>query len=177
MIKFSRKWAMPNGETFSIKPIAGFIQRHLKRGMVSIDPFARDCDLADYTNDLNPKTKADQHDDALDWLSWLVQDNIKTDLVLFDPPYSLRQTKELYQSIGIEKLAMDDTQRLGRWTKEKDVMAELVAEGGVVLSFGWNTIGMGKKRGFEIIEIMLVSHGGAHNDTICMAERKVKGLF
>jgi hypothetical protein len=31
---------------------------------------------------------------------------------------------------------------------------------------------MGKKHGFEIIEVMLVAHGGAHNDTICMAERK-----
>jgi hypothetical protein len=72
---------------------------------------------------------------------------------------------------------MSDTQRLGCWTKERDVIAELMGDGGVVLSFGWNTIGMGKKRGFEIVEIMLVSHGGAHNDTICLAERKSKGLF
>lgn len=44
----------------------------------------------------------------------------------------------------------------------------------IVLSFGWNTVGMGKNRGFEIIEIMLVCHGGAHNDTICLAEKRTQ---
>lgn len=32
---------------------------------------------------------------------------------------------------------------------------------------------MGKERGFEILEILLVCHGGAHNDTICLAERRI----
>jgi len=85
--------------------------------------------------------------------------------------------KEIYQGIGIDKLSMTDTQRLGRWTKEKHLLDELLNEKGIVLSFGWNTLGMGKMRGFEIIEIMLVSHGGAHNDTICMAERRSEGLI
>jgi hypothetical protein len=49
----------------------------------------------------------------------------------------------------------------------------VLLDNGIVLSFGWNTVGMGKKRGFEILEIMLVCHGGAHNDTICMAERRI----
>lgn len=44
--------------------------------------------------------------------------------------------------------------------------------GGEVLSFGWNSVGMGKSRGFEIVEIMLVSHGGMHNDTIYVREVK-----
>ena len=42
----------------------------------------------------------------------------------------------------------------------------------VVLSFGWNSTGMGS--GFEPVEIMLVAHGGAHNDTICFAEKMVE---
>ena len=43
-----------------------------------------------------------------------------------------------------------------------------------MLSFGWNSGGIGKSLGFEIIEILLVAHGGAHNDTICTVERKLK---
>ena len=31
---------------------------------------------------------------------------------------------------------------------------------------------MGTGRGYELVEVMLVAHGGAHNDTICIAERK-----
>lgn len=40
---------------------------------------------------------------------------------------------------------------------------------------------MGQKYGMEIIELLLVAHGGAHNDTIVTVERKVEtaqtGLF
>lgn len=32
-------------------------------------------------------------------------------------------------------------------------------------------MGIGKL--YKIEEILLVCHGGAHNDTICMAERKI----
>lgn len=42
-----------------------------------------------------------------------------------------------------------------------------------MLSFGWNSVGMGRKHSFEIVEILMVCHGGMHNDTICVAERKV----
>ena len=143
---------MPDSETFNIEPIGKFIHKYMNNGQVSIDPFARNCTLATYTNDLNPKTTAGSHEDVLVWLERLLQDGIKPDIVLFDPPYSLRQMKEMYQGIGIDKLSMDDTQRLGHWKKEKDVIAELGPE--IVLSFGWNSGGMGKGRGFEIIEIM-----------------------
>jgi hypothetical protein len=32
---------------------------------------------------------------------------------------------------------------------------------------------MGKGRGYEMLEVMMVSHGGAHNDTLCIAEIKL----
>ena len=46
-----------------------------------------------------------------------------------------------------------------------------------MISFGWNSIGFGKNRGFEIIEILLVAHGGTKNDTIVTVERKTNNLF
>jgi hypothetical protein len=41
--------------------------------------------------------------------------------------------------------------------------SNLIPKNGICISFGWNSTGLGKKRGFEIIEILL----GLHNDTIC----------
>ena len=55
----------------------------------------------------------------------------------------------------------------------RDALDPLIVAGGVVLSFGWHSNGMGRNRGYETEEILLVRHGGAHNDTICLAERKV----
>ncbi|GAH81276.1 unnamed protein product [marine sediment metagenome] len=51
-------------------------------------------------------------------------------------------------------------------------MAKKIKKGGIVISFGWNSGGFGKNREFEIKEILLVAHGGNHNDTICVVEVK-----
>lgn len=53
-------------------------------------------------------------------------------------------------------------------------IARVIKPNGLCLSFGWSTNGLGKKRGFEIIEILLVAHGGNHNDTIVTIEKKVQ---
>ncbi len=55
----------------------------------------------------------------------------------------------------------------------KDQMAIITKPNGVVISFGWNSNGMGLSRGFEIEKILIVAHGGPHNDTIVMKERRV----
>ena len=60
-MKMSRVWAMPSGDTFSIPPIGDFVQRYLDVANVSIDPFARNTNLATHTNDLNPDTTAAYH--------------------------------------------------------------------------------------------------------------------
>lgn len=163
---------MPNSDTFSINPIEMFVKKYLENSQISIDPFARNSQLCTYTNDLNPNTKAQCHMDALNFLDYLKSISIKADLTIFDPPYSPRQVKEVYNQIG-RHFGIEDQQNTGRWIAEKDKINELVKIGGIVLSFGWNSIGMGRKRGYDLIEIMMVCHGGAHNDTICIAERKL----
>lgn len=169
----SRVWAMPNCDTFSIAPIRSFVGRYV-RGVI-VDPFARNSRIATHTNDLNPETTATFHMEALDFLRHLKAEGILCDVLLFDPPYSVRQVSECYAQVG-HKTVMADTQ-CNVWTEWKRAIAEICAPGATVLSFGWNTVGMGKKHGFRIEEILLVCHGGIHNDTICVAERKGKGLF
>ncbi|HDY87683.1 MAG TPA: adenine-specific DNA methylase [bacterium] len=167
---------MPSHNTFSIAPISKFVGKYLSLSKRSIDPFARDFQGATITNDMNPETLAEYHEKALDFLQRFV-DSEPFDLVIFDPPYSLGQVKEMYSNMGIEKLSMKEAQNTGRWSPEKDTIDKILRPGGIVLHFGWHTNGMGKKRNYEIVEILLVAHGSAHNDTICMAERKLKGLF
>ena len=170
-VSFSRIWAMPNHNTFDIPPIATFVKKYLYQSAVSIDPFARNKRWATYTNDLNPETDAEYHMEARDFLKTLADKGVKADLLIFDPPYSPRQVKECYDGIG-RKMQMEDGQT-SRMRKEwKDLMLPLLTLNSVVLSFGWNTVGMGLTNGFEIMEIMLCCHGADHNDTICMAERK-----
>lgn len=162
---------MPNKNTFTIKPIWKFVQRYLHGSDVSVDPYSRDTRIATLTNDLNPNTIAEYHMDAVEFMAMLVTENIVADLVILDPPYSPRQTKECYDSIGL-KMKMEDAWGGEIKARLHTHVDKILAPGGHVLRFGWNTNGMGKKFGYSLEEILLVSHGSDHNDTICIAERK-----
>ena len=96
-IKFSREWAMPNPETFKIPPIRSLLNRYVV-GAGWADVFAGYNSPAQITNDLNPKAPTAYHLDALDFARLLENDELNG--VLFDPPYSLRQIKEMYQGFG-----------------------------------------------------------------------------
>ena len=43
-----------------------------------------------------------------------------------------------------------------------------------MISCGCNSGGIGKTLGFKIEEILLVPHGGPHNDTIITVERNIQ---
>jgi len=171
-MKMTRIWAMPNKDTFSIKPIGEFVKRWLAGATVSVDPFARNSKLCTWTNDLNPDTSAEFHVDAREFLRTLARSETVADVAILDMPYSPRQVSDCYKAIG-RTVGMVDTQNSKMYREVRDELDNLVPSGGVVLSFGWNSVGMGKGRGYQIEEILLVCHGGAHNDTICVAERKL----
>lgn len=170
-IKFSRVWAMPNRNTFSIKPIAELIQRYTQQytnGELIIDPFANTSRIANITNDLDPAFDTHCHMDALDFLKMF--DNESIEMCLYDPPYSVRQVSECYRALG-RTVNMKTTQS-SYWANQKKEMSRIVKPGGVVISCGWNSGGIGTTNGFTMLEILLVPHGGPHNDTIVTVERK-----
>ena len=144
----SRDWAMPNKNTFSIKPIKELINRYAYGWIVDPFPYPYKEDAISYLSGIN---------------------NASIDTVLFDPPYSPRQLKECYDSLG---MVLHDT-KSSVWREWKDEISRVIKPEGLCLSFGWSSNGLGLTRGFEIVEILLVAHGGNHNDTICTVERKV----
>jgi hypothetical protein len=165
----TRSWAMPNKDTFLIKPINGLVRRLVAECPgLSIDPFSNGYRYAKLTNDLDPSCPADHHLDALEFLKTIKTRSVS--LTLFDPPYSPRQVSECYRRLH-RTVNMQTTQS-SFWTKLKVGIARVTRRGGVVLTCGWSTNGIGKSNGFTIREIMLVAHGGWHNDTICTVEVK-----
>ena len=164
---------MPNSNTFDIQIIRKLIGRYFKQEMLSIDPFANQSRLAKITNDLNPEFKCDYTLDAVDFLKSFKNNSV--DFVFYDPPYSLRQVSECYKNVGIA-VTTETTQSSWK-TKHINEISRITKSDGIVMCFGWNSNGIGKERGFEMLEILLVAHGGSHNDTIVTVERKVKTLF
>jgi hypothetical protein len=169
-ILFNRVWAMPNNLTFSIKPIRELIDVVIADCEKICDPFVRNSPFKCrcVSNDLDTSVAADYHMDALDFL--VSRHDAEFDAVLFDPPYSVRQVAECYKKMG-RTVNMETTQS-SFWTKLKKEVARIVAPGGVVVCCGWNSGGIGKTFGFELEQILLVPHGGPHNDTIVTVEKK-----
>ena len=159
---------MPNKWTFQIKPIAALLKDEMTGG-VWVDPFAGEHSPADVTNDLNPERPTMFHMDAIDFLRTFEDESV--DGVLYDPPYSQRQVKECYDGIQ-GGLKWDG--RMTFWSESKKEVARIVKPGGKVICFGWNSMGIGMKRGFEMTRVLLVPHGGSRNDTICTVERKLE---
>lgn len=168
-IRIERVWAMPNKNTFSIPPISMMLEEELTDGLW-IDPFANKNKYASITNDLNPEYDTDYHLDALDFLKLFDANSV--DGVLYDPPFSPRQVSECYNNVGYN--VTWDTTKASFWGNHKREISRIVKVGGKVITFGWNSGGIGAKYGFQIERILLVPHGGWHNDTICTIERKVR---
>jgi len=166
-MRIEREWAMPNKNTFDILPIKELILEEKTEGLW-IDPFANKNKIATITNDLNPEYGTDYNMDALDFLKMF--DDHSVDGVLYDPPYSPRQVSECYNDFGYN--VTWETTNASFWSNQKKELSRIIKIGGKIITFGWNSGGIGKNNGFEITRILLVPHGGWHNDTICTVEVK-----
>lgn len=170
-IIFSRVWAMPNHETFKIGPIKNLLNYYVRaNGANWVDPFAGANSPAGLTNDHNPAMPTTYHMEAIDFAN-SIKHEIGFEGVLFDPPYSFRQISEHYKHVGMKATRWQTS--MSFYEKVKTALCEKIKQGGYAISFGWNSNGFGKARGFKIIEIMLVAHGGSKNDTIVTVEKKI----
>ncbi|SRR5216683_1802302 len=169
----TRQFAMPNSNTFDLPPVKALLDKWLKGVDVIVDPFARNSTRATVTNDLNPNTTAQYHMLAEEFVkSWPSSNpDIRVHAVLFDPPYSPRQIAECYQQVG-RPCSVQDTQNARLYRRVKDGLDSMLATDGIAICCGWNSVGFGTGRGYELLEILLVLHGAAHNDTIVTVERK-----
>lgn len=158
---------MPSKHTFTIKPIRELLDRYIGDGSGWADPCAGYHSPAELTNDLNPDCPTRYHLHAQDFAEM-----VRGDLngVLFDPPYSLQQMKEVYNSVGVDRMSIDDATRF--YGNIRDVIGPKIKPGGYAICCAWNSIGFGKKNGFKLVELLLVCHGRAHNDTIVTVEVK-----
>lgn len=162
MVTITRHWDMPNANTFLIPTIADILREFVGDGVGWLDPFANGNSPAKITNDLNPEMPTNYHLDAVEFLKLF--DNDTQAGVLLDPPYSFHQIVEMYDGYG--------GKRLKAIAAVYNEAARVVKPGGLVLSFGWNSNGVGKNRKFKTERVYLIAHGGSHNDTIVTVQRK-----
>ena len=118
-------------------------------------------DVNEHRNDIRENMKADTHMDALDFCKSYNGNTFDT--ILLDPPYAFRKSMEMYEGAMCSP-----------FNRLKDAIIPILSENGKVITFGYHSISMGAKRGFEVEEVCIMSHGGAIHDTIATAERRIR---
>ena len=166
----NRKFALASHATFTIPPIKDLLKKY-NVGIGWVDPFAGYNSPAEWTNDLDDNAPTKAHLEA-DKFCMELGVFLPLKGVLFDPPYSYRQISEHYKAFKKKATALDTSYNF--YGRVMDAITPKMPLKSLAISFGWNSNGFGKKRGFEIEEILLVAHGLHHNDTICTVERKVR---
>ena len=166
-INIDREFARASAWTFTIKPIKALLDEYCGEGLWA-DPFAGYNSPAQETNDLDPEAPVKHHLEAGEFASVLKDNSL--DGVLFDPPYSYRQISEHYKAYGKSATAKDTSYNFYHRVMLK--IDPKIKEGGVVISFGWNSNGFPKSWGYKLERVLLVAHGMHHNDTIVTIQRK-----
>lgn len=130
---------------------------NLFAGKTKLSPI---CCIKEVRNDISVEMPADFHFDAVWFCRTWSGDTFNT--IILDPPYSYRKSMEKYKG-----------KVMSSFNQLKDEVVRILAPGGIVMTFGYHSVSMGKTRGFEVEQILVVSHGGAIHDTIGTIERKV----
>ncbi len=174
-VPIDRQWHMPGKETFKMKPIKELLNRYVPKNNDNswVNPFSGKSILCEHNNDINPDINPNGMDAAV-YVKKLGKKKFPG--FLFDPPFSLNQATTLYNQFHKEKgkgLFCVKPSSMVYWSKIKNDIADRIEIGGICISFGWNSMGLGLNRGFEQVEILLVPHGGSRNDTIVVVERKI----
>ena len=173
------------GEPFSNPHVRKVIDKIIRMATITnnyqeikiADPFARmsfttkldNC----ITNDLNEMMPTDYHLEFKEFAQMMYEQEQEFDLILFDPPYSLRQLKDLYDGVG-KDLELWQTQNM--WGSGKDLLSKCVKNGGYVISLGWTTAGFGKKRGYAKKEVHVFEQVAREDrySLLLTVERKVQ---
>ena len=149
-----------NKYTFSVKPIREWVTSRSNGEVLNLFAGKTKLDLNELRIDSDPTMNADIYSDAYDFV---FNTNKTFDTVILDPPYAYRKSMEMYNG-----------NKMSRLNALKDSLYNKTNTNGLIITFGYHSVSMGTNRGFEQVEILLMSHGGAIHDTIAVVERKIE---
>ncbi len=146
--------------TFRNKRIREWVEDRVEAAVLNLYCGPTQLDCAEIRNDIDSEIDAHYHMDALELVKALGKDNFDT--IILDPPYSYRKSMEMYNGNVSSP-----------FNQLKNEIPRILSDKGIVITFGYHSVSMGKTRGFEQEEILLMSHGGAIHDTIAVIERRI----
>jgi hypothetical protein len=146
----------PRRYTFEQPQLKLWTEKWCKGKVLNLFAGTTKLNVDEFRVDIDKNCPADWYGDAYEFVTTT---DLRFDTIVFDPPYNLRKAREKYGG-----------RYIGLATKIKNKLPKILNQNGRIISFGYDTVGMSKSRGFNKIAICLVCHNGDHQDTLCLVE-------
>jgi len=145
--------------TFESPKIKEWVEKSSKGKVLNLFAGKTKLSLNEIRNDKDRKMKAKYHKDALDFVKqW---NGELFDTIILDPPYSYRKSMEMYNG-----------HLNSRFKQIADELPRILNPEARIISFGYHSSFMGKKRGYRLKELCVFAHGGSQHCTIGIIEKK-----
>ena len=157
--------------TFESPKIKKWVERNCKGKVLNLFAGRTKLDIDEVRNDLDDEALKDYQMDALDFVKFAIEEQMKFDTIILDPPYAYRKAMEMYKGNYTSK-----------FKQIADLLPQIMKKDCGVISFGYHSTFLGKKRGAKLDKLCVFAHGGAQHCTIGIIEsiekeRKQKKLF
>ncbi len=145
--------------TFESPKIRQWVEENSKG--ICLNLFAGKTRLAidEVRNDIDPEMDADYCMDAVDFVRKCIG-IVTFDTVILDPPYAYRKAMEMYKG-----------NYTSRFKQLADEVPKILNPDGIVISFGYHSTFLSKKRKAELLKLCVFAHGGAQHCTIGIIEK------
>ena len=170
-LRIERVFASHHKYTFRVKPVKKLLAEEMNGG-IWLDPMSGYHSPADVTNDINPDTPAQHHEDALEFLK--KQPHAHYDGILFDPPYSFENAKKIYALQDKPFMQRGIVPFYNYIRQCRKALVPLVKPNGKIILFGYDSMGMGKRNGFLLERVLIIPMGWCKIDIIVTVDRKVQ---
>jgi hypothetical protein len=149
----------PKRYTFEQPKLRAWVESFCEQPVLNLFAGRTPLSIPEFRVDIEETMPADVHADSYEFIC---NTRRKFKTVILDPPYNIRKAREKYEGRWI-----------GRFTKIKNKLNRVLLPDAVVITLGYDTVGMSKSRGFEKIAVCVVCHNGDHNDTLTLVEKKL----
>lgn len=148
--------------TFENKKFKQWVESNCGRRVLNLFAGITHLNVPEETrNDVDPSMPAEYHMDALDFATFAYMSGAEFDTIVLDPPYAYRKAMEMYNG-----------NYCSRFKLLADAVPDILSSEGNVISFGYHSTFLGKRRGFILDKMCIFGHGGAQHCTIGIIERR-----
>jgi len=143
--------------TFQSPKIRKWVEERSKGKVLNLFAGITKLNLDEIRNDIDKEALAEYHKEAIQFVEEWVGDDFDT--IILDPPYAYRKAMEMYKGNYNSKFKL-----------LADKVLDILKKDGIVISFGYHSTFLGKKRKAQLNELCVFAHGGAQHCTIGIVE-------